>query len=512
MRLKQRPEDFVVTESFRYDEVPHGRYRVYLMDKQKLSTFDAVIRIQSRFGLKPGSVSYCGLKDKQGRTEQLVAVEGHDVDMQDADLRLKFMGRTDKPLSAENTTSNRFAVTVRAVTKEEHANLQINVAEVERLGVVNYFDSQRFGALKHGQGFIAKDLLRGDFESALKNYMAVPSPLDHSQDAKVKVFWKENWGDWNARCPYDANKKYFRILYALREEPTNFVRAFLQIDSAHRAMMLFTLQSFLWNEGARRLLQLVLPRESIVPLPYQGGTLLFHIDAPRDVLEFLRRHTFPLLAPDTKFTDPRIEEAATWALGKSKLTLDQLQVKEARKMLFFKHEERPILVYPKKLVVGDAAPDELNKPQLKLNIAFTLPPGSYATLVVKRLFRQSFREDSAEEIRASQTRAWGEAEHPVEFTPAAREGQPAVSARAEPHAKKPRSERSPRHRKRPPPERPGERTGARTFDAMKFNPSADDAPAPAPNRPQGFRELSRQKKAERAQNRAKAAKSGHKKR
>src|SRR4028119_1709419 len=106
MRIKQKPEDFSVKESYRFDEVASGRYRVYLMDKQKLSTFDAVDRLRDAFGLKPGSISYCGLKDKQGRTEQIIAVDGADVDMQQPDLRLKYLGRTDKPLSAANITSN----------------------------------------------------------------------------------------------------------------------------------------------------------------------------------------------------------------------------------------------------------------------------------------------------------------------------------------------------------------------------------------------------------------------
>src|SRR5258708_27862001 len=86
MKIKQRPEDFSVKESYRFDEVSGGAFRVYMMDKQKVSTFDAVARVRERFGLKPGAVSYCGLKDKQGRTEQLIAVEGFDVDMQDPDL------------------------------------------------------------------------------------------------------------------------------------------------------------------------------------------------------------------------------------------------------------------------------------------------------------------------------------------------------------------------------------------------------------------------------------------
>lgn len=387
MKLKQRPEDFSVKESYRFEEDPDGRYRVYLMDKQKLSTFDAVGRITKKFGLKPGAISFCGLKDKQGRTEQLIAVESVDVDMQDPDLRLKFLGRIAEPLTAANTTSNRFAVTVRQLREQELKDVNLAVAEVERLGVVNYFDNQRFGSLKHGQGFIAKDLLRGNFEAALKNYMAVPSPLDQTDDAKVKGFWSQHWGEWTAPCPYDqANKKYGRILHVLRKSPRNFVEAFLQIDAQYRALLLFTYQSYLWNESARRLLQLVLPRESLFVMPYQAGSLLHHRDAPTELLGWLRQTTVPLVGPTTTFTDRRVEEAVTWALGKDKLTLDQLIVKEAPRLLFFKHEERPLLIQPQKLVVGRASKDELNRGFLKVNVAFTLPPGSYATLTVKRLF------------------------------------------------------------------------------------------------------------------------------
>ena len=258
MRIKQKPEDFWVKESYRFDEAENGRFRVYLMDKQKLSTFEAVERLRERFGLKPGAITYCGLKDKQGRTEQLIAVDGADVDLQEPDLRLKYLGRAKEALSSRNTTSNRFSVTVRSLRDDELSNLTLSVAEVNRLGVVNYFDSQRFGSLKHGQGFIAKDLIRGDFEAALRNYLAVPSPLDRSDDAKVKGFFRDHWGQWNRRVPFAGARRYERVLRSLREKPGDYVRAFLQIDADHRAMALFTYQSYLWNEGVRRYLQLLL--------------------------------------------------------------------------------------------------------------------------------------------------------------------------------------------------------------------------------------------------------------
>src|SRR5262249_53309943 len=81
--------------------------------------------------------------------------------------------------------------------------------------------------------------------------------------------------------------------------------------------------------------------------------------------------------------------------------LEQLRIAGAERLLFFKHEERPVLVQPSKLVLGRTQHDELNRGFSKLNVAFTLPPGSYATLVVKRLFHRTAREDTAEEIQAS---------------------------------------------------------------------------------------------------------------
>jgi tRNA pseudouridine13 synthase len=195
------------------------------------------------------------------------------------------------------------------------------------------------------------------------------------------------------------------VLRSLREKPDDHLRAFLQVDAAYRALHLFAYQSWLWNEGVRRLLQLSLPREALFPLRYQAGTLLFHREADPATLRWLRSLTFPLLAPDTQITDARVAEAVTWVLGKDKLRLEQLRVAGAPRLLFFKHEERPVLVQPSKLVLGRTEPDELNRGSFKLNVAFTLPPGSYATLVVKRLFHGSHHEDTAEEIRLSQRRS-----------------------------------------------------------------------------------------------------------
>jgi tRNA pseudouridine13 synthase len=531
VRIKQKPEDFSVKESYRFDEVASGKHRVYLMDKQKLSTFDAVNRIRDAFGLKPGAISYCGLKDKQGRTEQIIAVDGADVDMQEPDLRLKFLGRTDKPLSARNITSNRFSVTVRALTHDSLAPLNLAAAEVNRLGVVNYFDSQRFGALKHGQGFIAKDLIRGDFEAALHNYFARPSELDRTEDAKVKGFWRDNWGRWDARVPFEGAKKYHRILRSLRENPGDWLKAFLQIDSDYRAMILFEYQSYLWNEGVRRYLQLMLPREAMFPMRYQAGTLLHFRDATPDVLHTLREKTFPLVGPDTTFGDPKVAEAMEWVLGKEKLKLADLRIKGAERMLYFKEEQRPLVMFPHKLVVGRTQNDDVNRGDIKVNVAFTLPPGAYATLVIKRLFHFEYTEDTKDDIRAAQRPRLVTTEREEARVETARQAardadgpsrHRALASRATGRAARPASterERAPSPGKAPGKAaapgrdaRPPSRIGRPARPPREALPPKDDEvrsapppPAPEPEIPLGFRAKQKQRKQAKAEVRAEKA-------
>jgi len=354
-----------------------------------VSTLQALERISKEFAVRRRDLSVCGLKDKQGRTEQIVGVLGGALGasevVQSGDLRLKLIGRTARPLTSANISANRFEVTVRDLSAEEAERVPESVAEVQRAGVVNYFDSQRFGFLKHGQGFLARHLLRGHWEAALKAFLATPSELDRSDDAKVKAFWRDHWGEWQLRAPHDAGKRYAPVLRRLREDPKDFKGAFLHIDRRVRTLALFELQSFIWNEGVKRYLAARVPASDLIGLRYQAGALLLPRALPRALRDELWSTPFPLLAPESTFEDDLVRTSALGALRAQGLELRDLRVPDTPQ-LFFKHEERPLFVVPGKLRANEPRADELNRGRRKVNLSFTLPPGAYATLVVRRLF------------------------------------------------------------------------------------------------------------------------------
>ena len=193
---------------------------------------------------------------------------------------------------------------------------------------------------------------------------------------------------WRHKCTIPGAEKYDRIFQVLRRDPKAFREAFLRIDPRYRAMQVFTYQSWIWNESVRRLLIALLPGQSLIAISYQAGKLLFPREAPPEVLQRLRTQTVPLVGPETTFADPDVKKAVEWVLGREKLTLDKLVVPNTPE-IFFRHEERPVLVFPGKLMLGPPRADEVNRGRKKIYVAFTLSPGAYATLVVRRLFHFS---------------------------------------------------------------------------------------------------------------------------
>ena len=175
MKLKQRPEDFSVTESWRFDHDPRG----------------AVVRLPhgqaEALHLRGG-----GAAPRRGpgpaRRRELLRAQGQagaDHPARRRPRRPRWSSRSPtsgsspsgappRPLSAANTTSNRFAVTVRDLSEDDVARLTASMAEVRRIGVVDYFDSQRFGSLKHGQGFLVKDLMRGELRDGAQELPGAP--------------------------------------------------------------------------------------------------------------------------------------------------------------------------------------------------------------------------------------------------------------------------------------------------------------------------------------------------
>ena len=78
-------------------------------------------------------------------------------------------------------------------------------------------------------------------------------------------------------------------------------------------------------------------------------------------------------------------------LSNENITIPDLDI-ESSTGNFFKTRKRQVIVIPENFSVSDPMDDELNiingKPQKKITLSFSLPKGSYATVVTKKIFNQ----------------------------------------------------------------------------------------------------------------------------
>lgn len=360
---------------------PRGRFSIYQLEKRLWNTMDALDFIQRNYHLQ--GLARAGLKDRYSHSTQFVSAIGEGPSLiQEKNFSLRLLGRSDEPVSLDRMIGNRFRLTLRDMKPEEVAATERNLPVVRRYGFANYYDEQRLGSARHGGGFIAQKLILGHYNGALKLYMATTSTFDDAETRRFKTFAAEHWGDWRA-CLKQAKSEFVSVLLYLKDNPADFEGAVLRIRHDLLELFLNAYQSYIWNETLAQLI--VSFGLKTVAVRYAGGELLFYLELNPEAMEFFQESEIPVASHKTVIPNERIERALNTALTREGLTLRDMKLPIRSRGLFFKPYTRPGMVRPEKLHVAEPAPDDLYPGKSKMTLSFALPPGSYATVLVKRL-------------------------------------------------------------------------------------------------------------------------------
>ena len=145
-------------------------------------------------------------------------------------------------------------------------------------------------------------------------------------------------------------------------------------------MLLFTYQSYLWNEGVRRLLQLLLPARAARSRcrTRRARCSSTATRTPETCCAYLREAHLPAARARHRPFE-RSEGARGGGVGAGQ---GEAQARatcastSAARLLYFKHEERADPRHPAEAGArAHRSRDELNRGFVKVNVAFTLPPG-----------------------------------------------------------------------------------------------------------------------------------------
>jgi tRNA pseudouridine13 synthase len=160
------PDRFVVEEIPAYAPSGEGTHTFVWLEKQGLTTFDAIALVARAFGVPARDVGYAGMKDKQATTRQWLSLPGLDPEralaFAEGGVRILAAARHGNKLRLGHLRGNRFeTVLAGAATDDEVAALRARFADLSARGVPNRYGEQRFGtdAANAARGLA---LLRGE--------------------------------------------------------------------------------------------------------------------------------------------------------------------------------------------------------------------------------------------------------------------------------------------------------------------------------------------------------------
>ena len=212
MKIKEKPEDFIVKEIYDLKIKDKGKYLYFLLKKKNYNTLDALKRIAATLHAPIKWFNFAGNKDKKAVSEQAISIENvknENVEkLKLKDIELSFIGSGDERIYLGNLKGNEFIIKVRDITREESGNFN-NKSKNREIFMPNYFGEQRFSTKNIDVG---RAIVKKDFKQASE-------------------------------------------LLNLKSENNNYVEALQKVNNKILRLYVHAYQSYIWNESIKELLE-----------------------------------------------------------------------------------------------------------------------------------------------------------------------------------------------------------------------------------------------------------------
>ena len=381
VKIKVKPEDFVVEEIIDIPFSDKGSHTILKLEKRFWNTLDVIDFVARKMNVPKNLFARAGLKDRYSHSTQHLSFKGNfKHEIREDNFTLIPIGRSKTAVKPKMLRGNSFGITLRNLAKGETERIRHNADEVREHGFPNYFDEQRFGSARHGQGFIAKKMILEHYQGASKLLMCYSYKEDSVQEKKFKNYCLSHWRDWHG-CLKVAPPFYRPILRYLCAHPKDYRNALKRIDREFLNLYLLAYQSYIFNETLARMVKQYGGEN--VTLKYSMGEFIF-----------FRKMRLPLKTIDMQI--PMFNEKTKIAgtagktiekvLAQEGITLKQMALQKMRlRGVRFKYFLRDAVVLPDEFTVSKPEPDDVYTGKYKCSVKCVLLPGTYATVLIKRL-------------------------------------------------------------------------------------------------------------------------------
>lgn len=389
--IKQQPEDFVVTELPAYQPSGDGTHTYIWIEKTGIDTRTAVRRLGEALGRPGRDFGYAGMKDRQAVARQWLSIEHVDpaivARLEIPNLKVLSVSRHGNKIRLGHLRGNRFEIRIRGLASDHLSDARAILDILARRGLPNYFGPQRFGVRGTGH-LLGLALLRNDDQEFLDILLGRPDEsIDYGPMLRARQLY-EAGKLTQARAAWPGHHRDERAaLGALARNPSAR-KARYAVDKHLRRFFISALQSYLFNRVLIRRLDTI-DKLLLGDLAFKHGHgAVFHVQDPQaeqpraDRLE---------ISP----SGPLYGYKLTWATDEPGQIEHDVAQQAGIDVGWFgqgehrvRGDRRPLRI-PLPDAEADAGQDEAGS---FIRVAFSLPSGAYATIVLRELMKSDRAE------------------------------------------------------------------------------------------------------------------------
>jgi tRNA pseudouridine13 synthase len=397
-RIKTQPEDFVVEEITNNGTVleagknysaaelgmdgQEGNFSIFVMQKSGWNTLQALKELARKLRRGIKSTGFAGTKDRMSVSVQLCSIFGAAPDdlsnMHLKDVRINGAWKGREKIRMGDLLGNRFTVIARGVQSSE------GISDTARdLGGIfpNYYGEQRFG-IRRNNVDIGVSMLKGDFKGAAINYLTNTDSEKNEEAVQARKRLSEELNFRSALQYFPQYLKYERqVIEHLSRFPDGYANALRRLPRSLTLMFIHSVEASVFNkeleeriaEGSTK------PKEGdLVCRPnwygFQDLSTTQKFDGRGEGI-FIAGN---IIGYDTK----AVNESENRMLEELGITLESFKVKGMSE-LNSKGSLRAIFAPYKAFSSSEVESDG------SMAFKFSLPPGSYATVLLREFLQNA---------------------------------------------------------------------------------------------------------------------------